>query len=283
MAQIREIKKRIKSITNTQKVTHAMELVSAAKMRKAQSAALSARPYADSLHQILSSVSPKTKDVIGHPLTSQSENTRQLLIVISSDRGLAGGLNLNVFREILRTDIKDAKYITVGKKARDFAAKTGGDLIASYASEELPYFEIARILAKGAQEMFIGKEVGKVSLIYPYFESTIRQPPKWVQVLPIASMEEIYQEAKTVTDFLFEPSADQIIDLVLKHHILTKIYQALVEAKAAEHSARMVAMKNATDAAGDLVDDLTLAYNQARQETITKELLDIITAQKAFE
>ena len=260
-----------------------MELVSATKMRKAQATALSARPYTDSLHQILSSVSPKTKDEVGHPLTSPSENATQLLIVISSDRGLAGGLNLNIFREILRQDIKGAKYITVGKKARNFAAKTGSDLIASYAAEELPYFEIARILAKSAQEMFVGKEVGKVSLIYPYFESTIKQPPKWAQILPIASIEEVYQEAKTTTDFLFEPSVERIIDLVLKHHILTQIYQALVEAKAAEHSARMVAMKNATDAAGDLVDDLTLTYNQARQEAITKELLDIVTAQKAFE
>ena len=259
-----------------------MELVSGAKMRKAQATALSARPYTDTLHQILSSVSPKTKDVIGHPLTSQNENTTQLLIVISSDRGLAGGLNLNVFREILRQDIKGAKYITVGKKARDFAAKTGGDLIASYASEELPQYEIARILAKTAQELFTEKEVGKVSLIYPYFESTIKQPPKWLEILPIASIEEI-QGAKTSNDFLFEPGTDQILNLILKHHILTQIYQALIEAKAAEHSARMVAMKNATDAAGDLVDDLTLTYNQARQEAITKELLDIVTAQKAFE
>ena len=260
-----------------------MELVSGAKMRKAQANALSARPYTDTLHQILASVSPKTKDVTGHPLTRQSENTTQLLIVISSDRGLAGGLNLNIFREILRQDIKGAKYITVGKKARDFAVKTGSDLIASYASEELPYYEIARILAKTAEEIFTGKEVGKVSLIYPYFESTIKQPPKWINILPITSIEEAYQQTKTSTEFLFEPSADQIIDLVLKHHILTQIYQALVEAKAAEHSARMVAMKNATDAAGDLVDDLTLTYNQARQEAITKELLDIVTAQKAFE
>ena len=282
MAQIREISKRIKSITSTQKVTHAMELVSAAKMRKAQSSALSARPYTDTLHQILASVSPKTKDIISHPLTRQSENTTQLLIVISSDRGLAGGLNLNVFREILRQNIKGANYITVGKKARDFAAKTGSDLIASYASEELPYYEIARILAKTAQELFTSREVGKVSIIYPYFESTIKQPPKWLEVLPIASIEEI-QDAKTSNDFLFEPGTDQILNLILKHHILTQIYQALIEAKAAEHSARMVAMKNATDAAGDLVDDLTLTYNQARQEDITKELLDIVTAQKAFE
>src|SRR3989344_2021199 len=209
MAQIREIKKRIRSVESTKKVTHAMELVSAAKMRKAQAGALSARPYTDTLHQILASVSPKTKDAIGHPLTLQSENITQLLIVISSDRGLAGGLNLNIFREILRQDIKGAKYITVGKKARDFAAKTGGDLVASYASEELPYYEIARILAKTAQDLFTAKEVGKVSLIYPYFESTIKQPPKWLKILPIASIEEAYQQEKTVTDFLFEPSAER--------------------------------------------------------------------------
>ena len=282
MAQIREIKKRIRSVESTKKVTHAMELVSAAKMRKAQASALSARPYTQTLHEILAQVGKQNKDEFAHPLASANDNQTQLIIIISSDRGLAGGLNLNMFREILRTDIKGAKYITVGKKARDFAAKTGSDLIASYTTEELPHFEIARILSKTAQEMFTKKEVGKVSLIYPYFESTIKQPPKWVQVLPIASIEEISEETRAASDFLFEPNPSQIVDLILKHHILTQIYQALVEAKAAEHSARMVAMKNATDAAGDLVDDLTLTYNQARQEAITKELLDITTAQRAF-
>jgi F-type H+-transporting ATPase subunit gamma len=279
VAQIRDIKKRIKSVTNTQKVTHAMELVSAAKMRRSQQTALSGRPYTQTLHEILANI--QTQTALTHPLLKPNDKNSEMVIIISSDRGLAGGLNLNVFREILRSEIKNVKYVTIGKKARDFAAKTNSDLIASYGSEELLAIELARLLKKMAQNAFLNKEVSKVSIIYPHFESTIKQNPKWIQLLPIPSLEEILKEIIIKEEFLFEPEPKEILDVILKHHLLTEIYQALVEAKAAEHSARMVAMKNASDAAEDLVSDLTLTYNQARQEAITKELLDIITAQKA--
>lgn len=282
MAQIREIKKRIKSVTSTQKVTHAMELVAAAKMRKAQTVALAGRPYATSLHEILASVQAAAHKESAHALLKSNKSDQQLIIIATSDRGLAGGLNLNVFREILRTEPKNAKYITIGKKARDFVAKTNGELTASWESEEIPYLDLARLLTKMVTEAFISKEYGKISLIYPHFESTVKQTPHWVQVLPIPPFEQI-QEMPANHEFIYEPTADKILGSILTHHILTQIYQVLVEAKASEHSARMVAMKNATDAAEDLVDDLTLTYNQARQEAITKELLDIVTAQKAFE
>lgn len=281
MAQIRDIKKRIKSVTNTQKVTHAMELVSAAKMRKSQHAALSGRPYTLSLHEVLANI--KAKTALVHPLLTESGLTKELVVVVSSDRGLAGGLNLNVFREILRSDIKNASYITVGKKAKDFVAKGNWDLVASYGSEEIPFIALSRILAKSALDAFLKKEVGKVSIIYPHFQSTVAQNPKWIQLLPIPSLEESLKEIAVGEEFIFEPNAKQILGVILKHHVLTEVYQTLIEAKASEHSARMVAMKNATDAAEDLVEDLTLTYNQARQEAITKELLDIVTAQKAVQ
>lgn len=282
MAQIREIKKRIKSVTSTQKVTHAMELVAAAKMRKAQILALAGRPYSTSLHEILASVQSATKTDFTHPLLKTNQSSKNLVVIASSDRGLAGGLNLNVFREILRTDLKDAKYITIGKKARDFVVKTNGELVASWESEEVPYLDLARTLTKMVTEAYLAGEYGTINLIYPHFESTVKQTPRWVQVLPIPPFENIEEKA-TNHEFLYEPKADAILGSILTHHILTQIYQVLVEAKASEHSARMVAMKNATDAAEDLVVDLTLTYNQARQEAITKELLDIVTAQKAFE
>lgn len=282
MAQIREIKKRIKSVQSTEKVTHAMELVAAAKMRKAQILALAGRPYATSLHEILSSVQNASAKENIHPLLRTNQSQNQLIIIVTSDRGLAGGLNLNIFREILRSEPRGAKYITIGKKARDFAVKTGGDLLASWESEEIPYLDLARTLTKMTTEAFLSGEYSKISMIYPHFESTVKQNPRWVQVLPIAQKEELEEKPQT-TEFLFEPTADKILNSILTHHILTQIYQVLVESKASEHSARMVAMKNATDAAGDLVDDLTLTYNQARQEAITNELLDIVTAQKAFE
>lgn len=281
MAQTREIKKRIKSVQNTQKVTHAMELIAAAKMRKSQQTALAGRPYSHTIHEILSKVQSASYEK-RHKLLKTNDSPNQMIIVISSDRGLAGGLNLNVFREILRAEIKNASFITIGKKATQFVAKSGMNLLASYQSEQMQPIELARLLTKMASDDFLDKKYSKISLIYPHFASIIKQIPTWVQLLPIPPVSEIEENAPA-GDFLFEPDADLILNAILKHHVLTQIYQVLVETKASEHSARMVAMKNATDAANDLVDDLTLVYNQARQEAITTELLDIITAQHAFE
>ena len=298
MAQIREIKKRIKSIESTKKVTHAMELVAAAKMRKAQASALSGRPYSLTLNQIIDEVRQKT-DETSHTLLKKKQAPTQLIILITSDRGLAGGLNINLFREILHLRGEKSPhlggdqiiYITVGKKAVNFAAKSGAEIIASFASEEKSPLDLARTLSKMATDMFIKSQTNKVSILYPHFESTTNQSPKWVQILPIEFEASLTSEVKRdytsevsgQIDLLFEPNARKILSNILPHYVQTQIYQVLLEAKASEHSARMVAMKNATDAAGDLIDDLTLTYNQARQEAITKELLDIITAQKAFE
>lgn len=281
MAQIREIKKRIKSIQNTQKVTHAMELVAATKMRRSQEAAVAGRPYSHTLHEILSKVQSASHEK-RHRLLKTNSSPNQLIIVVSSDRGLAGGLNLNVFREILKAETRNTSFITIGKKATQFVAKSGLNLTASYGSEEIPFLQLARLLTKMVSDDFVAQKYSKVSLIYPHFQSVVLQVPTWIQLLPIPPISQIEEEIPS-GDFLFEPSADLILDSILKHHVLTQIYQVLVETKASEHSARMVAMKNATDAAGDLIDDLTLTYNQARQEAITKELLDIVTAQKAFE
>ena len=290
MAQIREIRKRIKSIQSTAKVTHAMELVAAAKMRKSQQQALAGRPYALNLGELLSQVRAKSKE-LPHRLIQKNETNGHLIILVTSDRGLAGGLNINLFREILKQDNdtssrKSYLYITVGKKATNFAAKGGSQIIASFDSEEKTSLDLARTLTRMATDAYLANEASKISLLYPHFESTVKQTPTWIQLLPIefeADHPTTPPSNHPTSDLLFEPSADQILEDILPHHILTQIYQVLLEAKASEHSARMVAMKNATDAASDLVSDLTLTYNQARQEAITKELLDIVTAQKAFE
>ena len=287
MAQIREIKKRIKSIQNTQKVTHAMELVAAAKMKKAQLSALSGRPYSLSLEGIIAEVKTKSAK-LRHTLLAEKHSPNQIIILITSDRGLAGGLNINLFREILSSDLKNSQYITVGKKGTSFAAKTGAEILASFSSEEKSPLDLSRILSKMAIDAFKKSQASKVSIMYPHFQSTIKQTPKLIQLLPIEfqAISKDYPNVLTTLqsdNLIFEPSADGILESILPHHILTQIYQVLLEAKASEHSSRMIAMKNATDAAGDLVEDLTLTYNQARQETITKELLDIVTAQRAFE
>ncbi|KKR75054.1 ATP synthase F1 subunit gamma [Candidatus Curtissbacteria bacterium RIFOXYC2_FULL_41_11] len=284
MAQIREVKKRIRSIENTKKVTHAMELVAGAKMRKSQMAALAGRPYSVNLGEIIDEV--KAKSARKHELLKAKNAPGEIIILVTSDRGLAGGLNINLFREILAKEIKNAKFITVGKKATNFAAKSRFEILASFTSEEKSTLDLARTLSKMATNAYRQSQASKISLVYPHFESTIKQTPKWIQLLPI-QINSIDQPTAQPTyhydDLIFEPSADGILESILPHFILTQIYQILLEAKASEHSARMVAMKNATDAAGDLIDDLTLTYNQARQEAITKELLDIITAQRAFE
>ena len=306
MAQIREIKKRIKSIESTKKVTHAMELVAAAKMRKAQASALSGRPYSLTLNQIIDEVRQKT-DETTHTLLKKKQAPTQLIILITSDRGLAGGLNINLFREIHRQsgdqatgssgniknqnltarkpDSPKTQFITVGKKAVNFATKSGAGIIASFQSEEKSPLDLARTLSKLTTDMFINSQTNKVSILYPHFESTTNQSPKWVQILPIEFEEDptIQPSNHPTIQLLFEPNARKILNDILPHFVQTQIYQVLLEAKASEHSARMVAMKNATDAAGDLIDDLTLTYNQARQETITNELLDIVTAQKGLE
>lgn len=284
MATLREIKRRIKSINSTAKVTHAMELVAAAKMRKAQEKTLLSRPYTITLHQIITGLRGKAREK-AHRLLAANQSSYRMIILLSSDRGLVGGMNLNQFREISKFEIKTLKLVTVGKIASRFSARAGFPILASFHSEEVPFLELARTLSKLAINSFVSREVASVHLLYPQFVSNLKQIPTIKRILPIQLEEESQTPSgRPATEtIIFEPSADRILGKILPHHVLTDIYQALLEAKASEHSARMVAMKNATDAASDLVDDLTLTYNQARQEAITKELLDIVTAQAAFE
>lgn len=288
MANLRDIKKRINSVKNTSKVTHAMELVSAAKMRKSQEAALASRPYAIALNTILSEVRTNA-GTLKHSLLSENKKEDQLIIFLTTDRGLVGGLNINLFREITKekpANSPKTKYVTVGKKGLNFITKSNSEVIASFNSDEFTLIELSRTLTKIATDSFVKNEVGSVKVAYPDFQSTVKQVPTVKQILPIELPEETEETKKASGDYenlLFEPNAEAILKNILPHYVLTKIYQTLLEAKASEHSARMVSMKNATDAAGDLIEDLTLTYNQARQEAITKELLDIVTAQSAFE
>jgi len=281
MAQIREIKRRIKSINNTAKVTHAMELVAGAKMRRSQESALASRPYTLTLNEILASV--KSHSEKSHTLLTSKKADKQMLILITSDRGLVGGLNINLFRELAKTEMKSFKFVVVGKKGQVFVSKSNSEMMAGFFSEEQETNDLARTLTKLATDAYKMSEVSSVKVLYPDFLSTVKQVPNMVQILPIELNVEELQTKDTKTGLLFEPNPDRILESILPHYVLTKIYQTLLEAKASEHSARMVAMKNATDAANDLVSDLTLTYNQARQEAITTELLDIITAQSAFE
>lgn len=289
MANTRNLRRRIKSIKNTSQITKAMQMVSATKMRRAQNQALSGRPYNMTLLGVLKlmseSLNPST-----HPLFLPNGSSNTAVILISSDKGLCGALNTNLFRTITASDQfnQDTIFYTVGKKGRDFIVRTGRSLGADFENSEHLTFSDATKIRKFVLNAFENKEIGQAYLLFPDFISTLRQSPKIVKILPIDELpqeiiSENIPEIQSISEFLFEPSQSSILDWALVHFIDTQIYQALLETKASEHSARMMAMQNATDNAKELVEDLTLTYNQVRQDAITNELLEIVSAGAALE
>jgi F-type H+-transporting ATPase subunit gamma len=280
MASSKELRIRIKSIKNTSKVTKAMELVSAAKMRKAQQMAVNGRSYAELTNKVLQNIASGI-DPAAHPLLNSSENDTEAVLLITTNRGLCGALNSNLFKKALGFSEKVA-FISLGKKGQVFVTNSGKNLAADFELLQNPSLDLARTLAKFLTDSFLSKEFNKISVVYTSFQNTLRQEARIRQILPIIDLD-ILQNSLDKTDFtsdkyLFEPSAKQVLNTILPHYILMEIYQILLEASASEHSARMVAMKNASDNALELVDDLTLAYNQLRQANITNEILDIATA-----
>ena len=286
MASLREIKRRAKSIQNTSKITHTMELVAAAKMKRAQNLASAGKPYSqlvnDTIRSIANRVEPET-----HPLLARTEGKNSLVIVFSTDRGLAGALNSNLTRELEKL-VGNVKFVTLGKKGRSYTVKTNRELVADFSLPDRPDLASCRAVARLVTNGFLNHEFDQVHVLYTEFVSTLKQVAVVRQLLPIISTEllaELAEEAEEagVGTPLFEPDPDTVLEAILPQYILMELYQIMLEAKASEHSARMVAMKNATENALDLVDDLTLTYNGIRQEAITKEILDISTAAVALE
>src|SRR3989338_7475669 len=273
MANTRDLKRRIKSVKNTSQITKAMEMVAATKMKRAQNQALSSRPYSENLSEALARLLPKI-NIEFHPLLSGNKSDKTGVILLSTDKGLVGALNTNLIRSVSTIS---ASFYTVGKKGRVFIARTGKDLKADFENTDTISFRQAKQLAKIITEAYLTGEIGEVYLVYPQFVSTLKQEAKKKKILPIELTE--MPEAK---EFLFEPNADELLDFILIHQVEEQIYQALLETKASEHSARMVAMKNATDNAKDLVEDLQLNYNQTRQDAITREILEIASASAAM-
>ncbi len=297
MANTRELRRRIKSIKNTSQITKAMQMVAATKMRRAQNQATSGRPYAENLAESLARLLPKI-NIEEHPLlggkqiatgSSNPRNDRKVgIILLSTDKGLVGALNTNLIRQIssVHPGGDHSIYYTVGRKGRSFVARTGKDLKADFENLDTITFRQAKQLSRLVIDAFKVGEIGEVYLVYPHFVSTLRQEPRKVKLLPISlETPDVSKLTSGVLsqEFLFEPAADALLDYLLVHHIEEQIYQALLETKASEHSARMIAMQNATDNAKELVQDLTLTYNQTRQAAITTELLEITTAQVAME
>lgn len=267
-------------------------MVAAAKMRRAQQAALSGRPYGELLNGVLAEVSANIGEFT-HPLLEAREGNRRCLILISTDKGLCGALNTNLLREATKFDKDNTVFITAGRKGSQFVARTKRRLAAEFTYKDAPLFAEARSISKFAQDLFLKGEVDQVDILFTNFISTLTQKPEVVQFLPIGEIRgvsgglhgESNDQALTkgTTEFLFEPKKADVLGALLPHSLNFQVYQYLLEAKASEHSARMVAMKNATDNAKQLIKDLTLEYNKIRQATITKELLEITSAAMAMD
>ncbi len=290
MPSTRDIRRRIKSVKNTAQITKAMQMVAASKMRKAQQAALAGRPYASLLNQVLGSVTYHAGDFT-HPLMEKREVRKRAVILISTDKGLCGALNSNLLREAGRLDKATTIYIVAGRKAAQFVARTRRQLAAEFTYKDAPLFSEARAISKFARELFLKGEVDQVDVLYTKFLSTLNQKPELRTLLPVTEIKGVSaevppQEAEALlhgaTEFLFEPGASQVLGELLPHSLNFQVYHILLEAKASEQSARMVAMKNATDNAKQLIKDLTLEYNKMRQASITKELLEISSAAMAL-
>ena len=290
-ANTRDIRRRIKSVKNTAQITKAMQMVAASKMRRAQQAALSGRPYAELMNKVLAEVSAGAGE-FSHPLIEQGSGEKRALIVISSDKGLCGGLNSNLFREASKAPKESTVFISAGRKASQFLARTKRDLAAEFSYKDAPQFAEARAISKMAQDMFLKGEVSGVDVLFTNFISTLVQKPEIKTFLPIGEIQgieagvdgESSEKAleKGNTEFLFEPNPQDVFGNLLPHYLNFQMYQYLLESKASEHSARMVAMKSATDNAQQLIKDLTLEFNKLRQSMITNELLEITSAAMAL-
>ncbi len=285
MANTRELRRRIKSVKSTAQITKAMQMVAATKMRKAQSQALNGRPYSFNLGYALGKLLPLVATT-SHPLLRSNDAKISGVLLLTTDKSLCGALNTNLFRLITSSDLLSfgTNFYTVGKKGRNFIARTGGNLIADFENSDVIAFRQATILTKLLMESFLKGEISSAFAIYPHFGSTLRQEAKQIKLLPIeySELEQAAEEGANNSEFIFEPDTAGLLDYILVHFLEMKIYQSLLETKASEHSARMMAMQNATDNALELVTDLNLTYNQTRQNSITCELLEITTAAAAM-
>jgi len=297
MPSTRDIRRRIRSVKNTAQITKAMQMVASSKMRKAQLAALAGRPYAILMNQMIVSSSKDSQDFV-HPLMEKRQIRKRGVLAISTDKGLCGALNSNLGREVMRFDKEATVFVAAGRKAAQFLSRTKRNLAAEFTYKDAPLFSEARAMSKTVQEMFLKGEVDCVDMVYTRFVNTLTQKVEVRRLLPIGELQVLLNApgaqdqtaaAGAATpleirheEHLFEPDAEHVLGAILPHFVNFIVYQALLEAKASEHSARMVAMKNATDNAKQLIKDLTLEYNKLRQANITKELLEITTAQMAL-
>jgi F-type H+-transporting ATPase subunit gamma len=285
-----DLRRRIKSVKNTAQITKAMQMVAASKMRKAQAAAIAGRPYQEMLTRVLAAVKGRVEPG-SHQLLAVRPVKQELILIFSTDKGLCGPLNANLFRELSEVDRDKSEYAVSGRKAVQFITRARRKLTADFALKDTIQFSEIRPIARFVSDKFISGEVDQVRVLYPKFVNTLVQEsvlrtllPIPVEELGIAGPQAAGPQAagpQAAGEYLFEPDEHSVLDAILPHYVAFQLFQMALNARASEHSARMVAMKNATDNAKELIKDLTLEYNKVRQANITTELLEITTAQLA--
>lgn len=285
-AGVREYKRRIRSVKSTQQITKAMKMVSAAKLRRAQEYAEASRPYTETLQGTLARLAAVAFDV-RHPLLEKREEVRKVgYIVITGDRGLCGAFNTNIIRAASTAILEDERkvetgIIAVGRRGRDFYRKRGGYDAEFINLGDKPSYADAREIGQYVMNAYENEELDEVHIVYGKFINVLRQVPTVVKILPLEPPDNEETEEQYV-DYIYEPSAEDILLTLLPRYIGSQIYNALLESKASEHGARMTAMGNATENAGEIIDALTLEMNKVRQAAITDEILDIVGGAEAL-
>ena len=282
MASQRDIRRRIGAVKNIKQITRAMQFVAASKLKRAQDATLAARPYSEKLDEVLADLAA-VLDGDEHPLLAAPEGGKRLIVLITTDRPLSGPLNTNIVRFVARDIIDkpgDVAVITVGRKGRDAMRRTGVPLEAHFATfGDRPAFADVLPLARLIRDDYLAGTYSQVDLVYSRFVSTLIQRPEILQVLPITPTGDT--EGIPGNQFIFEPSASAVLEQLLPRYVATRLFQAILEAKASEESSRMVAMKSATENAEELIEDLTISYNKVRQSNITREMIEIASGANA--
>lgn len=272
MANLLTLKRRIQTAQNVSKTTRALQMIAASKLKKAQEAALMGRPYVEKLSSVSQSVAGKIEKENYHDYMKQNGSDKNLVTVISPDKGLCGSLVTNLSKEVILNTPKNSSFIALGRKMEVNLAKLGKEVIASFPfGTTLPAFDVVYPIVSLIDDNFLNQKVGNVSILYTDFRSIFSQKAVIKKLLPI----ELPQDLKKEEIMLFEPDLTSLLPSILRHFLEMTIYQAVLETYASEQSARMIAMKNATDNAKEIVDELKLEYNKGRQEKITNEILDI--------
>jgi len=302
MANLRDIRRRIKSVKNTAQITRAMQLVAASKMKKAQDQATSGRPYADIMNRLLVNLRERT-DEKDHPLLEERDGGRELILLITTDKGLCGPLNTNLLRKLLDEASPQAAYVTVGSKGRQYLIRQKANLLADFPMKDPVDFALSKTVSQFIIDQFLNGECDTVKVAFTNFINTVKQEAMVETLLPIrpidlgrdksyvgvgredraAPVSATSSDGPDYGGYIFEPGASAVLETLIPLYIDYEVYQMVLESRASEHSSRMVAMKNATDNASQMIKDLTLDYNKQRQAAITAELLEITTAMKALE